>query len=387
MHTFIKNLLNGQAVEWRALGEVCELKRGQTITAKTKKDGNIPVISGGQQPAYYNAEFNREGETITVAGSGAYAGHLLFWNEPIYVSDAFSVKPDLEILNTKYVFHFLLNNQNWIYNLKKGSGVPHVYPKDLAKLQIPIPPLSVQSQIVQILDTFTELTAELTAELSMRQKQYHYYRDFLLSEHELAKVGFEWKSLGEVGELVRGNGLTKKDLSDDGVPTIHYGQIYTHFGTFATQTKSFVSTALAKKLKKAQNGDVLLAGTSENLKDVMKPLGWLGGEIAISGDMFAFRPNKQQLDTKYLTYLLQAHEFQKYKEKHAHGTKVTRLKSEKFLSFVIPIPPLSVQSQIVAILDTFDTLTQSISEGLPKEIQLRQKQYEYYRELLVGFDN
>ena len=184
-HLFLQNLLQGQAVEWRALGEVCELKRGQTITAKTKKDGNIPVISGGQQPAYYNAEFNREGETITVAGSGAYAGHLLFWNEPIYVSDAFSVKPDLNILNTKYVFHFLLNNQNWIYNLKKGSGVPHVYPKDLAKLQIPIPPLSVQSQIVQILDTFTELTEqlrdELTAELAMRQKQYQYYRNKLLT--------------------------------------------------------------------------------------------------------------------------------------------------------------------------------------------------------------
>lgn len=186
----------------------------------------------------------------------------------------------------------------------------------------------------------------------------------------------EWQTLGEVGELVRGNGLTKKDLSDDGVPAIHYGQIYTHFGTFATQTKSFVSTALAKKLKKAQNGDVLLAGTSENLKDVMKPLGWLGGEIAISGDMFAFRPNKQQLDTKYLTYLLQAHEFQKYKEKHAHGTKVIRLKSEKFLSFIIPIPPLSVQSQIVQILDTFTELT--------AELSMRQKQYQYYRDLLLS---
>ena len=153
--SYLENLLQGVEVEWKTLGDVAELKRGQTITAKTKTDGNIPVISGGQQPAYYNAEFNREGETITVAGSGAYAGHLLFWNEPIYVSDAFSVKPDIKILNTKYVFHFLLNNQNWIYNLKKGSGVPHVYPKDLAKLQIPIPPLDVQQEIVRILDRFT----------------------------------------------------------------------------------------------------------------------------------------------------------------------------------------------------------------------------------------
>jgi type I restriction enzyme S subunit len=135
----LEKLLKGVEVEWKSLGEVAELKRGSTITAKTKIAGVIPVISGGQKPAYYNSEYNRDGETITVAGSGAYSGFVMFWNEPIYVSDAFSVKPDLYIMNTRYVFHFLLNNQSWIHNLQKGSGVPHVYPKDLAKLQIPIP--------------------------------------------------------------------------------------------------------------------------------------------------------------------------------------------------------------------------------------------------------
>lgn len=181
----IDKMLKGVDVEWKPLGDVAELKRGKTITAKTKIDGDIPVISGGQQPAYFNANFNREGETITVAGSGAYAGHIMYWNEPIYVSDAFSVKPDLSILNTRYVFHFLLNNQFWIYNLKKGSGVPHVYPKDLAKLLIPIPPLEVQQEIVSILDKFTELTAELTAELEARKKQYEYYREKLLSFNDV----------------------------------------------------------------------------------------------------------------------------------------------------------------------------------------------------------
>ena len=376
----------GQAVEWKTVDEVVS-----TITAPTKVkkevykiSGKIPIIDQGIEfIAGYTDEPLTPVKSDQYVIFGDHSEHIKFVDFAfIQGADGLKIlKPKYD--NAKYIYHAFLN----FY--KKELSYKRHWTKAKETL-IPIPPLSVQSQIVQILDTFTELNDqlrdELTAELSMRQKQYQYYRDFLLSEHELVKVGFEWKSLGEVGELIRGNGLTKKDLSDDGVPAIHYGQIYTHFGTFATQTKSFVSTALAKKLKKAQNGDVLLAGTSENLKDVMKPLGWLGSEIAISGDMFAFRPNKQQLDTKYLTYLLQAHEFQKYKEKHAHGTKVTRLKSEKFLSFVIPIPPLSVQSQIVAILDTFDTLTQSISEGLPKEIQLRQKQYEYYRERLLTFD-
>lgn len=141
---------------------------------------------------------------------------------------------------------------------------------------------------------------------------------------------------------------------------------------------------MAEKLRKAQYGDVLIAGTSENIEDVMMPVGWLGGEIVFSGDMFAFRPNLE-IDTKYLTYMLQTTKFQKFKEKYAQGTKVIRVKAENFLKFEIPIPPLAEQARIVAILDKFDTLTTSLSEGLPREIALRRQQYEYYREQLLNF--
>ena len=157
----LMTLVQNMTVEWKPLGEVAELKRGSIITAKVAVDGGIPVISGGQQPAYYHNEANRIGETITIAGSGAYAGFVMYWNEPIFVSDAFSIKPNLNILNTRYTYHFLLQNQEKIHNLKKGSGVPHVYPKDLAILAIPIPPLEIQQKIVKILDKFTELEATL----------------------------------------------------------------------------------------------------------------------------------------------------------------------------------------------------------------------------------
>src|SRR5947209_19794848 len=106
--SYIEKLLKGEEIEYKPLGEVAELKRGKTITAKDKIDGDIPVISGGQKPAYYNAESNRDGETITIAGSGAYAGYVQYWNQPIFVSDAFSVKPDLSVLSIRYVFHILL---------------------------------------------------------------------------------------------------------------------------------------------------------------------------------------------------------------------------------------------------------------------------------------
>ncbi|WP_432777453.1 restriction endonuclease subunit S, partial (plasmid) [Actinobacillus pleuropneumoniae] len=263
-------------------------------------------------------------------------------------------------------------------------GNPKLMSHQMEKIRIPIPSLEIQEKIVKILDIFTELEAALEAtleaELSLRVKQYDYYRNDLLTFGD----DVEWKTLGEVGELIRGNGLQKKDFTETGVPAIHYGQIYTYFGTFADKTKTFVSADLAKKLKKAQFGDVLIAGTSENLQDVMKPLGWLGGEIVFSGDMFAFRPN-QEINTKFLTYLLQTEDFQKYKERYAQGTKVIRMKSDNFLKYQIPIPPLATQQKIVEILDKFDHLTNSISEGLPKEIELRRKQYEYYREQLLNF--
>ena len=172
-------------IEWKTLGEVAEFKRGQTIIQKTAQTGVYPVISGGQQPAYYIDQYNRTGQTITVAGSGAYAGFVMFWDEPIFVSDAFSIKTDEEVVLPRYVFHFLLNKQSSIFNLKRGAGVPHVYAKDLAAFSIPLPPLSEQRRIVDILDRFDTLTNSISEglpkEIALRRKQYAYYRDTLLS--------------------------------------------------------------------------------------------------------------------------------------------------------------------------------------------------------------
>jgi type I restriction enzyme S subunit len=186
--TDLEKLLEGVEVEWKTLGEIAELKRGTSITKKTSNEGKYPVISGGQQPAYYIDQFNRSGETITIAGSGAYAGFVMYWNEPIFVSDAFSIKVYEKQVSPRYIYHFLLNIQDKIHGLKAGSGVPHVYAKDVARFQIPIPffknqnkSLEIQRKIVDILDKFTTLETELEAELDCRKRQYEYYRNKLLS--------------------------------------------------------------------------------------------------------------------------------------------------------------------------------------------------------------
>ena len=167
-------------VEYKTLGEVTIMKRGTSATKGIMQAGNIPVISGGRQPAFYCNASNRTGEVITVAGSGAGAGYVQYWNEPIFVCDAFSIQGN-ETLNTKYVYYVLTSIQEKIYSTKKGGGVPHVHISSIDKFEIPLPPLPVQEEIVRVLDAFTELQAELQAELQKRKQQYNYYLDNLLN--------------------------------------------------------------------------------------------------------------------------------------------------------------------------------------------------------------
>ncbi|WMN11730.1 restriction endonuclease subunit S [Marivirga salinae] len=384
--SYLEKILENAEFDWHPLGEVAELKRGKTITRKTKTEGNIPVISGGQKPAYYNGDYNRDGETITVAGSGAYAGYISYWNTPIFVSDAFSVKPDLSILHTRYVYHFLLNHQYWIHNLKKGVGVPHVYPKDLAILNIPIPSLEIQKKIVLILDSFAELTSELTTELTTelaaRKQQYSYYREqlFCFEEGEA-----DWISLNEIGEFQRGKRFVRTDLISEGVPTIHYGEMYTHYGTWADKTKSFVSDELVakKKLRVAEKGDVVIVAAGETIEDLGKGTAWLGDEgVVIHDACFSYR---SPLHPKYVAYFTRTRQYHDQIRKHISSGKISAIHSKGLSKVVIPVPSKDAQERIVSILDKFDVLTTSISQDLPKEIELRQQQYEYYRNLLLTF--
>ena len=189
--------------------------------------------------------------------------------------------------------------------------------------------------------------------------------------------------LGAIGDIIRGNGLQKKDFQDAGVPCIHYGQIYTYYGIETEVAKSFVNIELSQKLKKAKNGDLIVATTSENIEDVGKALVWLGkDEVCIGGHSCVIRTEQ---NSKYLAYFFRTSYFQNQKKKRVLGTKVIELYPKNLAKIQIILPPLSTQSQIVTVLDNFNTLTDSLSEGLPKEIELRQKQYEYWREQLLNF--
>ncbi|AXP37842.1 restriction endonuclease subunit S [Haemophilus influenzae] len=406
--TFLEKLLDGAEVEWKTVKSLCNDNFWlMPATPEFDDNGNIPYITsknikGGkidfQNTKYINEYVYQElsrtrciiENDILISMIGTIGEAVIVKKEDLYFygQNMYVLRLNNELVNHKFFLYyftapFILNS---LLSKKNSSNQGYLKAGQIESLKIPIPPLSVQTEIVKILDALTALTSELTSELILRQKQYEYYREKLLSfdSLKLSDGVVQWIKLINLGELIRGNGLQKKDFTETGVPAIHYGQIYTYYGTFATKTKSFVSPELAKKLKKAKYGDVLIAGTSENFKDVMKPLGWLGSEIAFSGDMFAFRPNKR-VNTKYLTYILQTERFYKFKEKYAQGTKVIRVKADNFLNYEIPLPTLEEQHRIVSILDKFETLTNSITEGLPLAIEQSQKRYEYYRELLLNF--
>jgi type I restriction enzyme S subunit len=200
----------------------------------------------------------------------------------------------------------------------------------------------------------------------------------------------EWKELWEIGEFIRGNGLQKTDFVENWFPCIHYGQIYTYYGTYTSKTKSFVSNELAKRLKKAETGDVIITNTSENLEDVGKAVVWCGeGEVVTGWHATIFK--SRNILGKYFAYYTQTKAFFIEKRKYAKGTKVIDVSATDMRKIKIPIPyknwkpDLEKQQEIIVILDKFDALVNDISIGLPAELQARRQQYEYYREKLLTF--
>lgn len=401
-------------VEYHKLTSVANILYGYPFNSKLfcGDDSFIPLIrirdvKPAKASTYYSGEYSKEyiihrGD-ILVGMDGNF--NLEKWNDrdallnqrvcKIYSKDEF-------IVSNRFLYHLLGPIFKSIEDELLSGTVIHLSAARINQISIPIPPIEIQTEIANILDRFADYAASLQAELQARKEQYEYYRNLLLTfnpsacgcgtdgEQEIkvttcggGNYKVIWKAMGEIGKFIRGNGLQKKDFTDSGVGCIHYGQIYTHYGTFATETKSYVSHDFAKKLRKAKYGDLIIATTSENVEDVGKAVAWLGtDEIAVSGDSYVFSHNQ---NPKYIAYLLQTHRFLQFKRMNVSGTKVTRISGESLEKYLIPIPPIEVQERIVAILDRFETLVNDLTQGLPAEIAAVRERYEYYRNKLLTF--
>ncbi len=383
------NELCSNGVEYKKLGEVSEMQRGTSITKQDTAEGDIPVIAGGQKPAYFCDKSNRDGETITIAGSGAYAGYVAYWNTPIFVSDAFSIKGTIEC-TTKYLYYFLKNIQQKIYSTKKGAGVPHVHINNIDKFLIPVPPLPVQVEIVRILDKFTALEAELEkkleAELEARNRQYEYYRDkFFSFTSSVAtdKNRVEFKTMGEIGTFIRGKRFVRTDIVEKGVPCIHYGDMYMYYGHKASKTITYLNEEKASKMRFAKKNDVVIVGAGENKMDIGVGLAWLGeDQVAVHDACYIYRSD---LEPRYVSHFLRTTDYHKNLLRWVSEGKICSVSAQSLSKTIIPVPPMEKQKQIADILDRFDALTTDLTQGLPAEIEARRQQYEYYRDKLLTF--
>lgn len=341
-------------VRYVSLGDISNIKRGKSLTKKNTLPGSVPVIAGGRAPAYYHSTSNRQGPVVVVAGSGAYAGYVSYWEKDIYVSDAFSIEPkDVSMVNIKYIYYWLSSQQNKLYRLKSGSGVPHVYPRDFSKLTTPLPHLNLQNKIVDILDKFTKLEAELEAELAARRAQYEYYRNSLFEN--LSGGGSEI-----LGNLVKiKNGKSYKGFNSGDIPVYGSGGIMTYIDHSAYDGSSVLIP------RKGSLGNIFYTDTPFWNVDTI----------------FYTEIDQSKIVPKYLYYALQV---QNLSELNTAGG-VPSLTQTVLKRVRIPLPSLAEQERIVKILDKFDALVNDISSGLPAEIEARRKQYEYYRDRLLTF--
>ncbi|MEP1554968.1 MAG: restriction endonuclease subunit S [Paraglaciecola sp.] len=410
--SFLEKLLDGAEVEWLTLSEFAK-KIYSGGTPNTKKieyweNGSVPWMSSGEVnlKIIYKTEKKissiglknssaklvpKNSIVMALAGQGKTRGKVARTRIDLTTNQSLAaITFDEKKINTDYIFHFLETQYGSLRKISSGnSGRGGINLQMISNYIAPIPcpddpkkSLAIQAEIVRILDSYTELTTELTTELSGRKKQYSYYRDQLF---RFEKGEVEYLPMGKegIGKFIRGSGLQKKDFTETGVGCIHYGQIYTHYGTYADQTRTFVSEDFAKKARKARSGDLVIATTSETDEDVCKAVVWLGeADIAVSSDACFYT---HSLNPKYVAYFFQTESFQKQKRQYITGAKVRRVNADSLAKILIPVPSPEKQATIVSILDKFDILTSSISEGLPREIELRQKQYEHYRDLLLNF--
>lgn len=256
-----------------------------------------------------------------------------------------------------------------------------------SQIEIPLPPIEVQTEIVRILDKFTsleaELEAELKAELDCRKRQYEYYRDKLLSFENVGGQEVEWKKMSEVGTFIRGKRFVRTDIVEEGVPCIHYGDIYTYYGLTATKAKTYLKPEKAEKMKFASKNDVVIVGAGENNMDIGVGVAWLSDEeVAIHDACYIF---KSKMNPRFVSHYLRGSNYHLQIKKYVCEGKICSISSKSIGRSLIPVPSLQEQERIATILDRFESLTTSLQSGLPAEITARRQQYEYYRDKLLTF--
>ena len=365
-----------EGVEHLSLGGYIEIYTGVQFNKRDMSEvGTYPVLNGGINPSGFTEKYNEEEDTITISQGGASAGYVNWMNCKFWAgAHCFIVKPDLHVLNNRYLYFVFKNSEQILMQSKHGAGIPGLNRDKVRNLIIPVPPLPIQEEIVRIIDHFTELAAELQAELQARKEQYEYYRNKLLTfEEDDERV--RWMKMGEIGEICMCKRILKHQTNTiSGIP-------FYKIGTFGKMADAYISNELYEDYKNnysfPKKGEILLSASGTIGKSVI-----YDGRPAYFQDsnIIWISNNESVVLNKYLYYYYQITEWK------TEGGTIKRLYNANLAKMKIAVPPLSEQQRIVSILDHFETLVNDLSQGLPAEIAAVQEQYEYYRNKLLTFN-
>lgn len=377
-------------VVYTKLGDILDYEQPtKYIVENTEYDNSydIPVLTAGQTfiLGYTNEKFgiylaSKENPTIIFDD---------FTTSFHWVDFDFKVKSSaMKMLRPKETFGGSFKYVFYAMKCIKYEAVDHSrhWISKYSQFEIPIPPIEVQEEIVSILNNFTNIAAELQAELQARQEQYEYYRDKLLNFSNINRGGYAnvtWMKMSEIGAFIRGKRFVRTDIVNDGVPCIHYGDMYTYYGLYATQSKGRLRSELASKMRYAQKNDVVIVAAGENKEDIGIGLAWLGDEPAAVHDAcFIFRSD---LYPQYVSHYLRSNYYHKQIVKYVSEGKICSISAKGLGNAIIPIPSYEEQVRIATLLNNFEAFVSDLSQGLPAEITAVQEQYKYYRDKLLSF--
>lgn len=353
-------------VEYRKLGEVTIMRRGTRVVKKNLSTSEgYPVFQNSLTPLGYHTDFNEPAGTPFVICAGA-PGEIGYSKSEYWAADdCYSIECS-EALDSKYALHSLLRSQGTLKAQVRKASIPRLSKDVVSRLEIPVPLIEVQREVVRILDAFAALTDTLTEELDCRRQQYGYYRDRLLSRESLEALD------GKPVETVR-----LQDLADIGT------------GSSNTQDQEpdgiypfYVRSPEVKRSNSFEFEEAAIVTAGDG--DVGKVFHFVEGKYALHQRTYRVKPTNSSLAAKFLYHYMKVN-FRAYVEQKACSATVKSLRKPMFQNFEIPVPSLETQQKVVDILDRFDALTTSLTNGIPAEIEARRQQYEYFRDRLVDF--
>ena len=383
--TFLEKLLDGAEVEWKPLKDVAEYIRGVTYNKANESTNNIGykvlranniTLSGNTlnfddikvikfDTKVKSSQMLYKNDILISAASGSreHVGKVAFIYQDIdyYFGGFMGVIRCNNNVNSRYLFHIFTSSifQDYLNEVLNSSTINNLNSKVMDSFRLPIPPLSVQTEIVKILDALTALTSELTSELILRRKQYEYYREKLLSFDSLEQLnmGGAKKKLIDVAKIK--NGKDWKHLGEGNIPIYGSGGIMGYVDTYSYDKPTVL---IPRK------------GTITNIFYLDEPF-WNVDTI------YYTEIDENQILPKYFYHFMKTVDLTKLDTGSGRPSLTQAILNE----ILIFVPPPEEQQRIVSILDKFETLTKSITEGLPLAIEQSQKRYEYYRELLLNF--